>query len=143
MNFAEKLAMKVLERGMRNQDKRDRAHGAPGGEAIDSEIVPAQDLSPEAMQRMHAELVYYQRLAAQRGAELAELQKIETLGNIEAHHREKMIRQYLGAIESLNLSTPGGVRSQPLAEEGEDQDLVNEAWNRFCLQRRGGASRFG
>ena len=63
--------------------------------------------------------------------------------DIEEHHRIKQIRGYLEQIERLNLATPGGLRSQPVAEAGEDQELVNEAWNIFCARRRGGGSRFG
>jgi len=45
-------------------------------------------------------------------------------------------------MEKLNRATPGGLRSEPVAERGEDQELVSEAWIRFCNFRRGGQARF-
>lgn len=120
---------------MRENDKKKRI-------PHDAEIVPAERLTPQSLERMQQEIVYWRRRAAQSEAELAELQKLETLGNIEEHHREKQIRAYLHEIEQLNLRTPGGLRSQPLAEDGEDQELLNEAWLRYCGRRAGGRARF-
>jgi len=144
MNFLEKAAMKVLERGLR--EKRQTARPGTAGahnQELTGEIVLPEPATPEEIERMQAELLYYRRLAAQREAELLEIQKAEALGNIEEHHRIKQIRGYLEQIERLNLATPGGLRSQPVAEAGEDQELVNEAWNIFCARRRGAGSRFG
>lgn len=143
MNFLERAAMKVLERGMRNADKNRPGTAGAARREFTGEIVLSENPTPQELQRMQAELIYYQRLAAQREAELLELQRIDTLGNIEERHREKQIREYEQKIESLNLQIPGGLRSQPLAEAGEDQELVNEAWLRFCTRRRGGSSRLG
>jgi hypothetical protein len=143
MKFLERAAMKILERGMRNRDRTlpetARAARAP----LTGEIVLPENPTPEEIQQMHAQLVYYQTLAAQRQAELAELQRLESLGNIEEHHREKLVREYEVKIERLNLTVPGGLRSQPLAEADEDQELVNVAWERFCTKRRTGFSRLG
>lgn len=145
MNFLEKAAMKVLERGLRDKKQTLRLGGTAAAQnaELTGEIVLPEEYGPQEIERMQAELLYYRRLAAQREAELLEIQKAESLGNIEEHHRTKQIRGYLEQIERLNLSTPGGLRSQPVAEAGEDQELVNEAWNVFCTRRRSGGSRFG
>jgi hypothetical protein len=143
MNFLEKAAMKILERGLRDKDKIKGITAAAHNRELRGEIVFPEDVTSTEIERMQAELLYYRRLAAQREAELLELQRVETLGNIEEHHRTKQIRGYLDQIERLNLTIPGGLRSQPTAETGEDQDLVNEAWTIFCQRRRGGSSRLG
>lgn len=143
MNFFEKAAMKVLERGLRRKGSMKITTARGQRQELTGEIALPAPNTPEEIERMQAELLYYRRLAAQREAELAEIQKIEALGNIEEHHRTKQIRGYLDQIEALNLRTPGGLRSQPTAEAGEDQELVNEAWNIFCSRRRGGSSRLG
>lgn len=144
--------MKILERGMRNSDKQfgktsagaGTFHSAPSGAGENTgEIVLSDNPSPQEIERIQAELLYWRRQAVQREAELLELQRMDTLGNIEERHREKQIRAYEQDIEALNLRTPGGLRSQPVAEPGEDQELVNEAWLRFCQRRRGGSSRLG
>jgi len=140
MNFLERAAMKVLERGLRSNKNPIHVRARRPPEMNEGEIVP---YAPAELERMEAELLYYRRLAAQREAELLELQRIDTLGSIEERHREKQIRSYLAQIERLNLTTPGGLRSQPVAEPGEDQELVNAAWLIFCQQRRGGSSRLG
>ena len=134
MNFLERAAMKILERGLK-PEKRIRTADADRKEHTGSIVLP-ETYSPAEIERMEAELVYYRRLAAQRQTELLEIQKTESLGNIEEHHRTKQIRMYLSQIEALNLRTPGGLRSQPRAEDGEDQELVNEAWLIFCGRRK-------
>jgi hypothetical protein len=54
------------------------------------------------------------------------------------------IDEMLRKIEVLDSKTPGGLRSRPLAEEGENQEIVNVAWERFVEKRRGSSkpSRF-
>src|SRR6266568_1840760 len=155
MNFLERAAMKILERGMRNQDKTRRpgindidvSHRVVSGTAGTArrehtgEIVLSDNPTPQEIERLQVELLYYRALAVRREAELLKLQRMDTLGSIEERHREKQIRAYEQDIERLNLMTPGGCRSQPIAEAGEDQELVNEAWLRFCARRRGGGSR--
>jgi hypothetical protein len=74
--------------------------------------------------------------------ELIDLQKQEAKFNIRGSHRDALIEQYLEQLEALNLKTPGGLRSCR-AEDGEDPELVAEAWRIFCARRRGGGSRFG
>lgn len=148
MNFLEKAAMKILEHGLRDKKQiRPSSYTMSTAEAArrqqTGDIIFPEELTPTEIERMQAELLYYRRLAAQREAELLELQRVETLGNIEEHHRTKQIRAYLDQLEKLNLTIPGGLRSQPVAEDGEDQDLVNEAWTIFCQRRRGGSSRLG
>jgi hypothetical protein len=144
MNFLERAAMKILERGLRDRNKIPKGiTAAAHNRELRGEIVFPEDLASADVERMQAELLYYRRLAAQREAELLELQRAETLSNIEEHHRTKQIRGYLDQLEKMNLTIPGGLRSQPVAEAGEDQELVNEAWLIFCGRRRGGGSRFG
>lgn len=143
MKFLERAAMKILERGMRNTEKNKGLTAGAERAPFTGEIVLSENPTPQEIEQMRAQLVYYQTLAAQREAELAEIQKIEALGNIEERHREKMIHKYEQDIERLNLSVPGGLRSQPTAEAGEDQELVNIAWERFCMKRRSGFSRLG
>src|SRR5438270_7046669 len=139
MNFLEKAVMKILQRGLGDKP-RGRGGRTPHNQELTAEIVLPEVAAPEEIERMQEELLYYRRLAARREAELLEIQKAEALGNIEEHHRTKQIRGYLDQLERLNLRTPGGLRSQPTAEAGEDQELVNEAWNIFCARRRGGGS---
>jgi hypothetical protein len=98
--------------------------------------------SPADIERMQAEILHWRRRAAQSEAELLELQKIDTLHSIHGQRREMEIQYYLKEIESLNLTIPGGLRCQPVAQDGEDQELVNEAWWRFCGRRSGGHGRF-
>lgn len=57
--------------------------------------------------------------------------------SLRAHNREALVEQYLAQMEALNLKTPGGLRSAR-AEPGEDPELVDIAWRRFCDRRRGG-----
>lgn len=143
----EKAAMAILRRGLRDEKNPRRTPTPATAEGLrqahTGEIILPESYTPEEIEHMQGELLYYRRLAAERQAELLEIQKAESLGNIEEHHRSKQIRGYLEQIERLNLSTPGGLRSQPVAEAGEDQELVNEAWNVFCARRRSGGSRFG
>ena len=97
------------------------------------------ELSPNELTRVKA--ILEAREAGSR-VELIELQKQEAKFNIRGAHRGAMVERYLEQIEALNLKTPGGLRSVK-AEDGEDPELVAEAWRIFCARRRGGGSRFG
>jgi len=97
------------------------------------------ELSPTELARVKA--ILEAREASSR-VELIELQKQEAQFNIRGSHRGALVEQYLEQIEALNLKTPGGLRSIR-AEDGEDPELVAEAWRIFCARRRGGGSRFG
>ena len=120
MKLLERLVLKMVGR-MDNKPKREIVRRPP------VEIVREGD-----------DLEYWQNRAAEAEAELRAIQKVEALGNIHEQQRQRLVWQYLQKIEALNLSIPGGLRSQPLAEEGEDQELVNEAYVIFCARRRGG-----
>jgi hypothetical protein len=104
-----------------------------------AEIVPT---APLAIQKMQGELLEWKRRALDAEAQLIELQRVESAGNISEYHRNTEIRNYLAKMEKLNLVTPGGLRSQPVAEPDEDQELVNEAWLIYCQRHHGGAGRF-
>lgn len=107
---------------------------------IDAEIV--RHGSP-AVQQLQTQVESWKQRALIAENRLLELQRIEALGNIESNHREKQIRHYYSKIEQLNLQTQGGLRCCPIAEEGEDQELVNEAWWIFLDRHsRGARARF-
>jgi len=56
---------------------------------------------------------------------------------------EKEISKYFDQIVELDVKTPGGLRSQPMADEGENQKLVNKAWERFVANKtRNSKGRF-
>src|ERR1700720_1932172 len=101
MNFLERAAMKILERGLRDKNKPGMKPSSLTMSTAEAarrhhtgDIIFPEELTPTELERMQAELLYYRRLAAQREAELLELQRAETLGNIEEHHRTKQIRGY-------------------------------------------------
>ncbi len=49
--------------------------------------------------------------------------------------REREISAMLQRIEELDKNIPQGLRSVPKAEEGENQEIVNRAWERFVAKR--------
>ncbi len=113
---------------------------------LDAEIVRVTDrildiegMSTEDLRR------HVQTLSAQlqaRQLELANLQLDETKLHLLSQHRELMVRKYVQEIAALDRVTPGGLRSvQP--SEGDDPELVDEAWRIYVQMQRGGGSRFG
>lgn len=97
------------------------------------------DLNPRELKRLARILETRQQQADLR---LTELQTQDTMFSLRSHNREALVEQYLAAMEALNLKTPGGLRSVK-AEPGEDPELVDIAWRRFCDRRRGGGGRLG
>lgn len=129
MNFLERAAMKILERGLRDRNKIPKGiTAAAHNRELRGEIVFPEDLASADVERMQAELLYYRRLAAQREAELLELQRAETLSNIEEHHRTKQIRGYLDQLEKMNLTIPGGLRESSGSFFRADRDSRGSAW---------------
>ena len=97
------------------------------------------DLSPRELRRLAKILETRQ---AQENLRLTQLQTQDTMFSLRNHNREALVEQYLAQMEALNLQTPGGLRSVK-AEPGEDPELVDIAWRRFCERRRGGGGRLG
>jgi hypothetical protein len=97
------------------------------------------DLNPRELRRLARILETRQ---AQADLRLTELQTQDTMFSLRSHNREALVEQYLAQMEALNLKTPGGLRSAR-AEPGEDPELVDIAWRRFCDRRRGGGGRLG
>ena len=56
----------------------------------------------------------------------------------KAADREREISAMQDKIEELDKKLPQGLRSVPKAEEGESQEIVNRAWERFVRQRTHG-----
>jgi hypothetical protein len=86
-----------------------------------------------------------QELEAQLNArqlDLTNLQISEARLNLLSRHRQLMVDKYVSEIAALDRVTPGGLRSvQP--SEGDDPELVDEAWRIYVQMQRGGGSRFG
>lgn len=97
------------------------------------------ELTPKELQRVK---LLYEADAARQNAELVRLQTQNARADLRGNIRAALVEQYLEKIEELNLKTPGGIRSVA-PEEGENEELVMEAWRIFCARRRGGGSRFG
>jgi hypothetical protein len=79
---------------------------------------------------------------AQRELELRELNIQNERYTGYRNARQMLLEKYLHEIEELNAATPGGIRSVA-PSEGDDPELVTEAFRIFCERRRGGGSRFG
>jgi len=104
----------------------------------DSELNPAE-LSTEELRR-HIHTLSAQLQARQ--LELANLQVTEVQEHLASRHRTLMVEKYIREIAALDRITPGGLRSvQP--SEGDDHELVWEAWRIYVHMQRGGGSRFG
>lgn len=74
--------------------------------------------------------------------ELAELQITEAQEHLYSRHRALLVEKYIRQIAELDRVTPGGLKSvQP--SEGDDPELVAEAWRAWVYQRGSGGSRFG
>ena len=113
---------------------------------IDAEIVRVTDraldlegMSVEELRRqVHALTAQLQA----RQLDLTNLQIDEAKLHLLSQHRELMVRKYVQEIAELDRVTPGGLRSiQP--SEGDDPELVYEAWRIYVQMQRGGGSRFG
>lgn len=100
------------------------------------------DLNPRELKRLQRILEAREARQAEATLKLTELQTQDTMFSLRSHNREALIEQYLAQMEELNLKTPGGLRSAK-AEPGEDVELVDIAWRRFCDRRRGGGGRLG
>ena len=113
---------------------------------IDAEIVRVSDrvfdverMSTEELRR-HVHTLTAQLHARQ--LELANLQIDEAKLNLLSQHRELLVKRYVEEISALDRVTPGGLKSvQP--SEGDDAELVYEAWRIYVQMQRGGGSRFG
>lgn len=100
------------------------------------------DLNPRELKRLQRILEAREARQAEATLKLTELQTQDIMYNLRGHTREALVEQYLAQMEALNLKTPGGLRSAK-AEPGEDVELVDIAWRRFCDRRRGGGGRLG
>lgn len=100
------------------------------------------DLNPRELKRLQRILETREARQAEATLKLTELQTQDIMYNLRGHTREALVEQYLAQMEALNLKTPGGLRSAK-AEPGEDVELVDIAWRRFCDRRRAGGGRLG
>jgi hypothetical protein len=74
--------------------------------------------------------------------ELANLQISETRLSLLSQQRSLMVEKYVREIAALDAVTAGGLKSvQP--SQGDDPELVAEAWRIYVHMQRGGGSRFG
>lgn len=83
---------------------------------------------------------------AQRQADLLDLTIQEKRYNVHRGAREMLIEKYLQDIRALEEKLwreKGEVLRSIHPQEGDDPELVAEAWRIFCAQKRGAGSRFG
>jgi hypothetical protein len=103
------------------------------GVELDLAALPTEDLvrrCRELEAQLHA-----------RRIELADLEITESRLNLMSRHRALMVQKYVSEIAALDRVTPGGLKSvQP--SEGDDPELVDEAWRIYVQMQRGGGSRF-
>jgi hypothetical protein len=115
---------------------------------LNAEIVRITDDAPELdLSRLSAEELrrHIQSLEVQlrrRQLELANLQVQETRELLFSRHRLLLVEKYLREIAALDAVTPGGLKSVA-PSDGDDPELVAEAWRIYVYQQRGGGSRFG
>ena len=115
---------------------------------LDAEIIRITDGAPEFdLTRLSTEQLerHIELLDAQlklRQLELANLQVLETRELLASRHHSLLVEKYLREIAALDAITPGGLKSVA-PSDGDDPELVAEAWRIYVYQQRGGGSRFG
>jgi hypothetical protein len=126
--------MSILDR-FRRRPKRDD----------DLSIVKRDDLEDLSMQELEEREQLLVTRIRQRQLELAELELQNTRYTNHRNQREMLIEHYLQEIRALETKLwkeKGEVLRSIQPQEGDDPELVAEAWRIFCAEKRGTGSRF-